>query len=186
MFQAIAILLIIIAFGAWSAKCYELGGDQRIASYEKKVQAAEDKAAAAQKARDLEAANHVDDMVTAYETGESDAKASASIYSQQARTDVAKYPVFSNPACVLPDDSLRNLQSARAGLHATADPGQPPAAVPGAPAAFGWDVRDPVPAKPSGSGTVVGVPSTAGKVGGGGQVPANGVQPVHPKPRPVE
>lgn len=185
MIQIIAIVLVIVAFGAWSAKCYELGGDQRIAAYEAKLKAADDKVVAAQKARETEAANHIDDMVTAYETGEQDAKASQTAYVQQAKTDVAKYPVFANPACVLPDASLHVLNAARAGLQSTADTGGTPATVPGAPAAFGWEAGNPVPAKPGGPGAVVPVPPATGEAGGSGQVPANGVQPVHAKPRPV-
>lgn len=185
----IGIIVGLIGLGAWTVECINIGGhlnEARVQKAEKAQADAQAKLDAAQAKADQEAKNKVIDMAAAYEAGEANAKTINNTYVQRGASDVAKYPVFRNPDCVLPDDSLHQLNSARAGLQPTADPGQPPAAVPGAPAAFGWEVRDPVPTKPSGSGAVVGVPPTAGKVGGGGQVPANGVQPVHPKPKPVE
>ena len=99
-----------------------------------------------------EAANHITDMEAAYEAGKEEAAGQQRIYVTKGASDVAKYPVFNNPVCVLPDDSLHNINAARSGVRAAADPA-PKASVEvvrAVPPAIRWPFRNDVPANDSG------------------------------------
>jgi hypothetical protein len=117
-----------------------------------------------------EAANHITDMVAAEDFGRSQSETRIIYRQAKGASDVSKYPVFQNPACTLPADSLRNLNAARASIRrdvpddpavgvrddgtgrgasatagAPANSGQVPAAVPGTGAPAGGNVRSPLP-----------------------------------------
>ncbi len=164
MIYLIAIGIAIAAFAGYTVYIDEHAASAAVAKLQAQQAAADKQLTDAAAAAKTEAANHITDMEAAYESGEEQAKTVVRTVIAKGASDVSTYPVFSNPACVLPDDSLHNLVAARAGVLAAADPGRPAPTVPAAGAAGGRQIGNPVPAN------------------AGGQRPVAGV---HPKPRPV-
>lgn len=114
------LILIIAAIGMlggglWSV--HSNGIKEGKAECQAELKAADDKLRAEAAAREQEAANHITDMQAAFEVGESQAKTKIVTVLAKGAKDVATYPVFSNPACVLPPDSLRTLNATRGGMR---------------------------------------------------------------------
>jgi hypothetical protein len=104
-----------IGGGLWTV--HRNGYNQGLAECQAQVKAADDQLRAEAAKREQEAANHITDMQAAYEVGESQAKTKVVTVVSKGAKDVATYPVFSNPACVLPDDSLRTLNASRSSMR---------------------------------------------------------------------
>jgi len=107
-----------------------------------------------------ETEKHIVDMEAAYEVGQQEAQRKIQVITKRGESDVAKYPVFNNPACELPNDSLHNLNAARAGLLPATDPAPPAPVLPGAVTAPERKAGNPVSTNVSGRGIVVDVPPT--------------------------
>jgi hypothetical protein len=167
-------ILIIVAIGSAGAyfKVQQWIGEAKDAGREECRVAIETKNAEIRASADAlkaESANHITDMVAAEDFGRSQTETRIIYRQAKGASDVSKYPVFQNPACVLPTDSLRNLNAARAGIRrdvpddpavsvrvdaagpgpgaaagSSAHPGQVSPAVPRADAAKGGDVRRPL------------------------------------------
>lgn len=128
MLIAAIVAVIVVSVGMWGV--YEWGYTRgKVAEAkaweEEKAQLVSELAQAK-----AEAATKIDDMMAAFEAGKEQGKTKFITIKEKGKSDVATYPVFSNPVCVLPDDSLRNLQSARRGMRSAADPGPAVAPVP--------------------------------------------------------
>jgi hypothetical protein len=156
--------IAIASFAGYTVYERDQAATAAVAKLQAQEAAADKQLTDAAAAAKIEAANHITDMEAAYESGEEQAKTVVRTVVAKGANDVASYPVFSNPVCVLPDDSLHNLIAARAGVLPPADTRQPVATVPAAGAAGGRQAGNPVPAN------------------AGGQRPVAGV---HPKPRPT-
>lgn len=174
MFELLAILLIVAAgtiggyfkVQEWIGEAKDAGREECRVAIEKKNAELRDTADALK----AETANHIVDMVAAEDFGRSQTETRIIYRQAKGASDVSKYPVFQNPVCVLPTDSLRNLNAARAGIRRdvpddpvvsvrvdaagpgagaaagpAANPGQIPAAVPRADATSGGNVRSPLP-----------------------------------------
>lgn len=165
--SAILGIVIVVAFALWTAGVDLRARDGAVAEYKAKVAAAEAKAELAAKAQEAEAANHVADMESAYAAGEEKGRASAGKFQTRAAADVGRFPVFSNPACILPDDALALLNAARRAFR---DPNAEPP--PAAEVGNGPRELELNPAK-SGGGKPAQDPAPA--ISGG----------AHPKPKPL-
>lgn len=179
MIYAIVVAILAVAFGGWT--WYQR--NDAVEEYEAKLAQAELDLMQAVAEKQREADNHITDMQAAYEVGEAEAKVITRTITVRGASDVVKYPVFSNPECVLPAPSLLVLNGARAGLLPAADPGEPDSAVPGPAAAEGRQAGDALPADAGGRGAVSDVPAAPRSDGGGGAVPGQGVR--RPKPVPL-
>lgn len=91
--------------------------DEGRAACQAELRAADDKLKAAADALTQETANHIADMVTVAEVTEAQAKTRVVYVQSKGAGDVKRFPIFANQICVLPDESLRNLNAARAGLR---------------------------------------------------------------------
>lgn len=112
----IALLGVVFVVGS-GLKLYGSGETSGRAQCKAEIAAADARLAAKSDELKQEATNHIDDMVTAFEDGEKNAKIRVVTVRSKASADVAAFPVFKNPACVLPSESLRNLNTARASLR---------------------------------------------------------------------
>lgn len=137
-----AILAALFAVGAIGFGAYEIVtgyGDRREHEGEAKYKAAyeaADKQLADASAAAVNAANEtIASNVASFNAGEAKSKGSVQIRYVKAQGDVTKYPVFSNPACVLPPEALANLNAARAAMRTGNDVAQAPAAANTAPLA---------------------------------------------------
>lgn len=184
MIYAIIAVVLLAAFGGYTAYEQHLAAANATA----KLVAAQAKADAELAARNqdaIDAANsEIANMQAAYDAGAAKAKVVTQKVYLKGQADVAKYPVFANPDCVLPDVSLQLLNGARAHLRTPADTVIPADAVPDAGPAAGRSTGNAVSAEPSGSGAVGGMRAPARSTDSGGQVSGSGV-PSHPKPKPI-
>jgi hypothetical protein len=176
MIQLVIILVIAAAalgggffkVQQWKSEARQEGREQCQAE----VKAADDRVKVAADALAEEVAKHESDLALADKL--LDAKATERIVYREKKgaVDVTKYPVFQNPVCVLPDDALRNLNAARAGIRReppavsvragsdgpssgagpAANPGGPAGSVRGADGATGGAPKGPVPAGAGGRG----------------------------------
>lgn len=94
---------------------------------------AQDKIDEQAKQLSTEASNKIVDMAAAFEAGKEQGRVVLQATTQRGAADVAKYPVFQNPACVLPDESLALLNAARASLRSGILPTLPAAPAPATP-----------------------------------------------------
>jgi hypothetical protein len=170
----------LAAFGGWTM--YER--NDAVNDYKTKLEIADKKLKDAADKLKLEATNHITDMEAAYEAGEAEAKVITKTIYARGVTDVATYPVYSNPVCVLPDNSLRLLNAARAGVLSAADTVALDAILPGINAAAGRKDGDAVSATVGGRGKVPDVYSSAPTVDSGDKVPGRNLQQ-RPKPTPI-
>jgi len=173
------------AFGAYTLYERNQAANAAVAS----LQAAQAKADAQLAAKDALAVKAAEQDITNMQASFDAGKAQAQVVTRKVyvrgQADVANYPVFSNPVCVLPDASLQLLNSARANLRTPADTVVPDGAMPNAAAAAGRQAGNPVRAVPGGrNGAVVGLRPPARSTDSGGQVPRSSVSG-HPKPKPV-
>lgn len=185
MIYAIIAVVLLAAFGGYTAYEQHLAAANATAKLVA-AQAQADALLAAKNKAAVDAANEeITNMQAAYDAGATKAKVVTQKVYLKGQADVAKYPVFADPNCVLPDVSLQLLNSARAHLRTPTDTVVPVDAVPEPGPAAGRKTGDAVPAIPSGrDGTVVGVRAPARPTDSGGQVPGSGL-PSHPKPKPI-
>lgn len=125
------ILIAVLLVAGALYKSYNIGVTNGQASLKAQLEAADQKLAQAASEARQEAENKIIDMSAAYEVGESRAKVIYLKQNEKGASDVKNFAVFSNPICVLPSDSLRNLNSARASVRTASDSGEAPGAVPG-------------------------------------------------------
>lgn len=134
----IAGIIAIFMFGAYM-KVHADGVQQGRAQLQQALDAADAKVVQQAKALTVEAQNHIDDMATAYEVGESNAKTRTVYVQTKGASDVQRNPALSSAACALPSDLQANLNAARAGIRR-----EPPA--PSSPVAAQPSVTSPAPA----------------------------------------
>lgn len=173
----IMLVAALAAFGGWTL--YER--NDAVNDYKAKLEAADAKLKKQADALKVEAANHIVDMEAAYESGEENAKVVTRTIYTRGESDVAKYPVFSNPVCVLPDDSLRLLNNARAGVLTAADSAALDAVLPGITTAAERKDGDAIPGVVTGRIEVPILPAPTPTTNSDHKVPGRSVQP-HPKP----
>lgn len=65
---------------------------------------------------EAEAATKLIDMQAAYDAGEANAKVVTKVVYERGKDYVAQTPAFANPDCVVPDNGLSILNSARRGI----------------------------------------------------------------------
>lgn len=173
-------LIAALAAGAYGGYQWESG---RWAQEEAKRLAAE--AQVAEQARELEqeAANKLVDMSAAYEAGESKARVIVKTVVAKGQAYAASDQGLSNPACVMAPASLQYLRAALSGMRSATDPGESPAAMPGAGTPGVGNIQRTVPPDPAEHGTVGTVHQDAGQAGDSGQVPGRSVRPPKPIPR---
>lgn len=87
---------------------------------------AQEKLIAEEAKRKAEAETKIQDMVSAFDAGEKKGAARQSQFVSKGTNHVATEPVFSNKLCVLPTDSLRNLNAARSSVRSSTDPAKTP------------------------------------------------------------
>jgi hypothetical protein len=123
-----AVVLGIIGGAFWKTYSagYDNGKADEAAEWAKAKAKLEQELAAAK----AEAATKIDDMTAAYEAGVKKGKAFNQSVQAKGVQHVAAFPVFNDPDCVLPADSLSNLKNARLGVRSSADPGTVDAIVP--------------------------------------------------------
>jgi hypothetical protein len=110
-------LLAAVALAGAGLKLYGMGETAGFDKCHAAVAEADAKLAAKSDELKQEAQNHIEDMGTAYDAGEK-AKSARVIYrTAKGAADVRANPVFANPTCVLPAESLRNLNAARASFR---------------------------------------------------------------------
>jgi hypothetical protein len=151
------ILIAVVFMAGAGMKLFYAGESSGRAQCKADIEAADQKLQAKANELEQETKNHIDDMVVAFDVGESQVKTRVVTIRAKGTSDVQKFPVFSNPVCVLPADSLRSLNSARAGFRTAPDPGVSDAAV-----------RDAAPAAKGNDGGAL--PATAGRRGPLGKV----------------
>ena len=178
------LFLALIVLGAVGTGAgYFKGERDGVASYQVKVAAAEKALADQQAKMKQEEQNHIDDMQTAFEAGEAKAKTITKTIYVKGQADVAKYPVFANPVCTLPDDSLRTLAAARARVALGFDSPGTADAVPAAAPAQGRQDGNALPAYAGGRGPGVAVHPQAGATTGDTRIPGT-AGASHPRPTP--
>jgi hypothetical protein len=165
--MGILIAAVILVFAGSIFGAYNWGEKNGAAEYKEKQEQAQAKIDEQAAVMVREANNKITDMQAAFEAGKEQAKVVTKTITIRGQSDVAKYPVFSNPVCVLPADSLQFLNRARANLRTAADPGIADAALP---------VTGPPPGREDSNS----VPANAG-----GREPSGTLGTVRPKPRPV-
>jgi hypothetical protein len=111
----VGIVALFVAGGL--IKVHADGVEQGLAQCHAAMKAADDKLAAAAAALEQETANHISDMATAYDVGESKAKTRTIYVQTKGATDVQRNPALSSAACALPPDLKANLDAARAGIR---------------------------------------------------------------------
>lgn len=111
------VLGALIVFGGYSKHLLDTGEANGAAKCAASVAAKQGELTELGKKFTDEQANHVADMETVAEKVEQETKDALSKTKAKGSSDVAKYPVFQNPACVLPADSLANVNAARASFH---------------------------------------------------------------------
>lgn len=176
----VALILLLGAFGGYT--WYQR--NDAVTDYEARLAAKDQALKEFAEKIETEAANHITDMEAAYEAGEAQARVITKVITARGAADVAKYPVFANPACVLPDDSLLVLNSARTGLLPAADTSPPPTVVPGPAEAGERETRDPVSTNAGGRTEVSNLPAPTRPTSGSSAVPGPGMR-THPKPTPI-
>jgi hypothetical protein len=143
-------LAAVIAFAAYTGFVWMKGGESAVAGYKEKIEAADAQIAAQAKAATDAAANTIIDMTAAFDAGEANAKTVEKKVFVRVASDLTKYPVFQNPACVLPPQSFALLTAAmrgvRGGIVLPAEDVIVPAPVPVAPAPPGAHPK-PIPRK---------------------------------------
>ena len=185
--MAILALAGVLLFAGWTGAVWHYASSHAEAAYKEKQEQAQAKIDEQAAVTVREANNKIADMQAAFDAGKEQARVVTKTITVRGQSDVAKYPVFSNPVCVLPADSLQFLNRARANMRTAADPGIADAALPVAGPAPGRADIDPVPASPAGrepSGAVGTVHPGSRPTDSGNQVPRSGVR-THPKPKPV-
>jgi hypothetical protein len=123
----VAVLVAILA--GTGVKLYAAGETAGRNQLQAKLDAADKQLADKAQALQQEAANHITDMEAAWDASEAVAKAHVVTVRAKGASDVRSYPVFANPACVLPVDSVQSLNRARASFRNAADPGESVGAV---------------------------------------------------------
>jgi hypothetical protein len=125
----VLVVIAVVAFGAYSALVWTKGGENAVASYKEKLEQADKQLQEAARDAITEAQNKITDMTAAYEAGEANAKTVEKKIYLRATSDLTKFPVFANPACVLPPQSLAlltaALKGARSGVVIPAEGGGP-------------------------------------------------------------
>jgi hypothetical protein len=117
------ILIAVVFMAGAGMKLFYAGESSGRAQCKADIEAADRKLQAKADELEQETKNHIDDMVVAFDAGESQIKTRVVTIRAKGTSDVQKFPVFSNPVCVLPADSLRSLNGARAGFRTAPDPG---------------------------------------------------------------
>lgn len=113
---------------------YNLGGENAVASYKEKLDAAQKQIDDNAKAQVEAAANHIIDMQAAYDVGEDKGKADATKVAARVKTMIAKSPALQNPECTLDEDSFATLRAALQGTRKGVDlPPDAPRPAPGPP-----------------------------------------------------
>jgi Sec-independent protein translocase protein TatA len=128
IYLGIVAVLVAILVGT-GVKFYAAGESAGRAALQTKLDAADKQLADKAQALQQEAANHITDMEAAWDASEAVAKAHVVVVRAKGASDVRNYPVFANPACVLPADSLHAINGARASFRNAADPGESVGAV---------------------------------------------------------
>jgi Sec-independent protein translocase protein TatA len=123
----VAVLVAILA--GTGVKLYAAGESAGRAALQAKLDAADKQLADKADALQQEAANHITDMEAAWDASEAVAKAHVVVVRAKGASDVRSYPVFANPACVLPVDVVQSINGARASFRNAADPGESVGAV---------------------------------------------------------
>lgn len=145
----VLIIVAVIAFAAYTALVWTKGGENALAGYKEEQQAAQAKIDDQAKQIEEDAANKIIDMDAAYIAGEANAKTVERKVYVKIAADLQKYPVFQNPACVLPLESYALLVAALRGVRGTftlpAETAPVPAAPPPAPATSSGPPPKPVP-----------------------------------------
>lgn len=118
---AIIALVFISIIGGLGYKFWSSAEKAGRLACESELKTADQMLEAAADVAEEKAQQHITDMEAAYEVGQQEAAAAQRTYVTKGASDVTKYPVFNNTACVLPDDSLHNLNGARAGVRAATD-----------------------------------------------------------------
>jgi hypothetical protein len=182
------VLVALLAFGAWTGGVWYKASDQAVTSYKAKLEEQQKKIDEQAAKIKEESANHIVDMQAAFEAGQAKAKVITRTVLAKGADDVSKYPVFSNPDCVLPNSSLQLVNGARAGMRTPANTASLATTLPYTGPVTGRVNGNDVPADAAGrtsGGSVVGVPATPRPTGGGNEIPGSGVH-THPKPKPVQ
>lgn len=107
----------VIAFAAWTGAVWSYVSDAAVAGYQKREAVAQAKIDAQAKELEQQAANTVIDMTAAFDAGQAKAKVIERVVIERGATDVRSYPVFQNPACVLPSESFALVNAARASIR---------------------------------------------------------------------
>jgi predicted Ser/Thr protein kinase len=115
------ILIAVVFMAGAGMKLFYAGESSGRAQCKADIEAADRKLQAKADELEQETKNHIDDMVVAFDAGESQIKTRVVTIRAKGTSDVQKFPVFSNPVCVLPADSLRSLNAARAGFRTQQD-----------------------------------------------------------------
>jgi Sec-independent protein translocase protein TatA len=103
IYLGIVAVLVAILVGT-GVKLYAAGESAGRAALQAKLDAADKQLADKADALEQEAANHITDMEAAWDASEAVAKAHVVVVRAKGASDVRSYPVFANPACVLPVD----------------------------------------------------------------------------------
>lgn len=118
----IAIIIAAVAMFGGMIKAYSIGESRGEAKITAAYAAAEKKAEELAAKLEKEGRDHIDDMVGAFNAGEDTARQALAGKQAKGTSDVTKFAVFQNPVCTLPDESLLNLNAARASIFGGVQP----------------------------------------------------------------